>query len=308
MSTKEKYMIGIDAGGTSTKGVAYSVDGLVISSSIEACGSPAVEKEKVIWHHIQNVIDDLINKIDSKKYTLDFIQMGLSAFSIIDNVEEMEELFTKKYHVAVSIKSDTLIALYSVLKNEFENGVVILSGTGVAVYGKSNEDFALIGGWGHIIRELGSGYSTVLHTALSIIDAMESDAPLNSFQKNFLSYLKLCKIKDLKHLFYGYSKPDIAKHASFIKILAKTDDFAYKLLYEEGKSLGAQAVKAVKKLKLDGNFVIGVRGGFIQNQNEALIEGITDVLKENKIENHLIVDDEEPIRGTYYMYKKIRGI
>lgn len=303
-----KYMIGIDAGGTSSKGIAILEDGNVLCKSISGGGSLAVLDEDTIWRHIESVIDDIINQVDSNIYVLDFIQMGLSAFSIIDDVRKKEEYFMTKYKVEVSIKSDTLIALYSVLKDKFTNGVVAVSGTGVAVYGKHNDDFCLIGGWGHIIRELGSAYSLVLHLALKIIDNMETNTPLSEFEASFLEYLKSKNIVDLKHLFYGYSKSEIAEMAIYIKEQSSKYSDAYNLLFDEGKMLGMQIVKAVKKIKLEDSFIIGLRGGFVQKSADVIVEGIKEILKKHSLDKYLVIDSEEPIYGTYYLYKKIRGI
>ncbi len=94
------------------------------------------------------------------------------------------------------------------LKDKYQNGIVVISGTGVAIYGKYESQTTLIGGWGHIIRELGSAYACVHDLALNIIDQEENDLPLTLFQENFLTYLNKHHITDLKHLFYNHSKKE----------------------------------------------------------------------------------------------------
>lgn len=298
------YIIGVDAGGTSTKAIAYLEDMTELTVKESGCGSPAVLGESLIWKNIQKAIDEIINELYKTKYHLTHIQMGISAFSILNNVSKKEEELFHKYQATVSIKSDTEIALYSVLKDKYQNGIVVISGTGVAIYGKYGSQTTLIGGWGHIIRELGSAYACVHDLALNIIDQEENDLPLTLFQENFLTYLNKHHITDLKHLFYNHSKKEIAKMAIYVKDEAiKNNQEAKTLLFNEGRNLALQVIKAVNKLHLNDNYVIGLRGGFVQNQNEDIVDGFITTLKTSHINGDVIIDNDQPIIGAYYLSK-----
>ena len=167
-----KYIIGIDGGGTKTKAIAYDKDASEIASFISGPGSAAVVSEDEVWINVIESIDGLLQLIDNNNMLV-YIQVGLSAYSILEQIEIRKEELTKKYNCLVDIASDTLIACHSIIKDKYEQGVVALAGTGVAVFGMSYTDTCLIGGWGHIIRELGSAYATVHHMALNIIDTLE---------------------------------------------------------------------------------------------------------------------------------------
>lgn len=297
-----KYLIGIDAGGTKTKAIAYDEYGNILSTSITGPGSAAVVPVFTVWNNVSEAIKKVIDSLDKNKYQLTYIQMGLSAFSILDDVTKIEEEFSKKYNVGVSIESDTLIACHSILKNKYQNGVVALAGTGIAIFGINGSNTCLIGGWGHIIRELGSAYAAVHHFALGIIDQMENGLELTKIQNDFLNVLKENDIKDLKHLFYYHSKDQIASFVTFIKDYAlKGNIEAKKILEEEGKSLALQVLKAINKLKLKDDYVIGLRGGFAQKQNNDIVNGFKEILKENNIFVEIINDLDDPAIGTYYL-------
>lgn len=299
-----KYVIGIDGGGTKTKAIAYDELGNILTTCVTGPGSAAVVSVKEVWDNVISAIDKVIQTLDPKIYKLTFIQMGLSAFSILDNILEVEEEFKLKYHVDVSIESDTLIACHSVLKGKYKNGIVALAGTGIAIFGINNDKTCLIGGWGHIIRELGSAYAAVHHFALNIIDNMENDVKLTELEEGFLDYLKEHNIKDLKHLFYYHSKDEIASFVTYIKDAAYSGDLEAKLILEkEGASLAYQVLKAINKLKLTDNFVIGLRGGFAQKQNEDIVIGFKKVLSDNNIYQEIINDLDEPAKGTFYLAK-----
>lgn len=303
-----KYLIAVDAGGTKTEIAAIDANQKIIDKTTTGPGSAAVIKEEVIWEQILTSIDELISRIDIETYQLVAIQMGLSAFSIFEQIEDVKEKLTKKYDVEVYIEGDTIIALHSILKDQYQKGVCCVAGTGIAIYGENENNTCIIGGWGHIIRELGSAYAAVHHFALNIIDNFENNLPLTKVENEFLELLQQNNIKDLKHLFYFHSKTEIASFVPFIKNAALNGDNEAKLLLkEEGKYLGYQVIKAINKLQLKNNYVVGVRGGFVQKQSYDIIEGIKEVLKDNDINVPFICDSEEAIYGCYFLIKK-RGL
>lgn len=299
-----KYLLVVDAGGTKSKAKAYTLDGREVASAESGPGSPAVVSEEMVWQHIDEALQQTISQLDKDQDELVYIQMGVSAFSIIKNLSKIEELFSTKYHAPCDIKSDTMIALYAILKDRYHQGVVSLAGTGVAIFAMNNQETCLIGGWGHIIRERGSAYATVHNLALHIIDKMECSVPLNTFESDWLEYLKTKGISDLKQLFYFYSKDEIANHVRYIKKMATMGDpNAQLLLQEEGASLARQVIRAINKLSLDKHGVIGLKGGFVQHDGKYVIEGFMKELQTNHIEMLVIINDEEPIIGAYYLAK-----
>lgn len=303
-----KYLIAVDAGGTKTEIAAIDENHMIIDKIITGSGSAAVVKEELIWEHILSSIDTLTKRIDTNTYQLVAIQMGLSAYSIFEQLEDVKEKLKNKYQVETYIEGDTIIALQSILKDKYQKGVCCVAGTGIAIYGECENNNCIIGGWGHIIRELGSAYAAVHHFALKIIDNFENDLPLTKVENDFLELLHQNNIKDLKHLFYFHTKTEIASFVPFIKNAALNGNIEAKsLLKEEGKYLGYQILKAINKLKLKDNYVVGVRGGFVQKQSQDIIEGIKEVLKEKNINVPLICDSEEAIYGCYYLIKK-RGL
>lgn len=303
------YLIGIDGGGTKTEIVAITYDGTIFEKIITGPGSAAVVSENEVWNYIENGIQEIVQKIDKEKYHLTTIQMGLSAYSILEEKETIIKKLKKHYDVNVYIDSDTVIALHSILKNEYKQGVVVVAGTGVAVYGENQTSSALIGGYGHIIRELGSSYAAVHHFALKIIDNIEDGIKLSPLEEKFLNLLKENKIKDLKHLFYFHSKTTIASFVTFLKNESLKGDLEAKgILKQEGIYLGIQTIKAIKKLNLTTDFVIGLRGGFVQKSSEDIKLGFNEVMKQNNITALVIDDDTDPVMGCYYLLKNQKRI
>lgn len=301
----EKYIISVDGGGTKTKSIAYNENGIEIASFTTGPGSAAVVSEDKVWDNVFESIEGVIRLIDSKIYLLSYIQVGLSAYSILENVESNKTKLFNKFNTIVDIASDTLVACHSILKDEYQQGVVALAGTGVAVFGINNNETCLIGGWGHIIRELGSAYAAVHHFALNIIDTTENGGQLSTFQKNFIKYIQKNNINDLKHLFYFHTKTKIASLVTYIKEYAEKGYIeAKQLLYQEGTYLAEQTLKAINKLNLVDDYVVGLRGGFVQKNSKDIVQGFTETLRKNNIKVNIISDNDDPAIGGYYIAKK----
>lgn len=297
------YIIGIDGGGTSTKAYALDKDKNVLKNAKTGPSSAAVVSENVVWDNVLTAISNVY--INDDNYHCSYIHIGLSAYSILNDVDKYQEIIAKKYNVEVAITSDLVVALYSILKNKYQNGVVVVAGTGVAIYGQNHHQNVMIGGWGHIIRELGSAYACVHHLAINIIDQMENNLPLTTFQSGFLDYLSNKGINGLKPLFYEYSKNDIALCVKYIRECAiKKNQEAITLLKEEGVNLANQVIKAINKLALQNDYVIGLKGGFVQYQSSSIIDAFCETLKKNNINAITVFDEEPPVIGVYYIAKE----
>ena len=210
----------------------------------------------------------------------------------------------QKYNARCSITSDTLTALYSVINENDDEGIVVISGTGVAVFGKKANNTHLIGGWGHLIRERGSAYAIVHDFVVSIIDKVEASIPLDELDKDFLNYCKIEDIREFNHLFYQHSKDEIATYSVFFKEEAdKNNERAIKLLKEQGVLLGIQVKHLMQTLNIKNGAKIGLKGGFIEHDGKYITEGIFEYFKNNNIELTYVNNHEEQLMGVYRLAK-----
>lgn len=299
---KSKCFICVDAGGTKTKIVVFSLEGKIIYDAIFGPGSPAVAKKQA-FVNIEKGLDEVIQKINPS-YEVAFIQMGVSGLGTVQNVSELETKYFKKYQVLVSIVNDAIIALYSIIQNKYQSGILVLAGTGSAVYGIKDGKTLLIGGWGHLLNEQGSAYALVRNTTLNAIDHFEKGLSFTPFEQKFMQYLGLKDIYGFKPFFYQNQKEDIAKHAVYIKGEAiKGDPYAISILEESGRFLADQVINLVKGLKLDSDAILGLRGGFFTD-GDIIIKAMLKRLKNEKIKFILELKDVPPVIGAYYLALK----
>ncbi|MCM1260882.1 MAG: hypothetical protein NC182_07130 [Prevotella sp.] len=279
-----KVCICVDAGGTSTKVAIFDCKGEVLTTGVGKLGSPAVDIQH--WYqHIDDAIQLTLSKLSIEQLEVEYIEIGVSGISALSSHKKVDDFFEKKYQTICEITSDTVTALYSVIEENDTSGIVVISGTGVAIYGEHNGKSHLIGGWGHLIRECGSAYAIVHDLAVEMIDKYESGEELDQLEKGFLKALDFKDIRDLNHLFYQHTKDEIAKWSRYIKSSAKKGDLhAKNLLYAQGVSLGKQVEHLIHWLSIPQKTKIGLRGGFLEYEGQYIIKGIYDYFKQNNIE------------------------
>lgn len=295
---KIKVYLCVDAGGTKSLVGAFTVDGRLLAKTTGKSGSPAVTYEK--WY--QN-IDEALNEIIQKnkdKWNLLAVGMGISGLSVINDIKEFEKYFEEKYQTKCWITSDVKSALYSLLNNQYDNGIIVIAGTGVAIYGKNQANEKMLGGWGHLLRERGSAYGAVHDFCVQMIDHYEEGQPLTNLEQAFLNSINLKDIRQLNHLFYQHSKDEIAKLSQFFKLEAsKGSQEAINLLIKEGEKLAKQTIDTMKALNLTSPAIIGLTGGFIENDGKLIIDGFKKYMAKYNNELNYNQATLDQLKGVY---------
>lgn len=293
----------VDAGGTTSKAAIFDELGNIISRGKSLSGSPAVSFDK--WYlHIDEAVEDALKNLSTEVNVLKIV-MGVSGLSAKKETIFEKKYFTEKYHVPCIIVSDTLTALYSVIKENDEQGIIVISGTGIAIFGKNGAETAMTGGWGHIIRELGSAYSSVHDFCVNIINKYESQIEFNELEHKFLDKYNYTNVRQFNHLFYNNTKDEIAKLSLFFKEEAKNNNIhAKKFLYEQGVLLAQQTENLMNLLSLPNNVTIGLTGGFIEHDGEDIVRGFKEYLENKKIYLNYNNEHNEQLIGVYRLAKK----
>ncbi len=298
----KKVYVCVDAGGTSSKAAIFDTNGNILSRGKSLSGSPAVSNE---WYlHIDTSIEEALSNLD-KDYELISVTMGVSGLSAKTDTLFEKEYFESKYGVPCLIKSDTLTALYSVLSENETSGIIVISGTGIAIFGQNGAQTMMIGGWGHIIRELGSAYSIVHDFCVGIIDKFENQIPYTNLEIKFLTRYNINNIREFNHIFYNNTKDELAKLSIFFKEEAKLNNIEAKhLLKEQGKLLAKQTENLINLLKLPNNTTIGLTGGFIEIDANDIVDGFTEYLESKNIYLNYNNEHNEQLIGVYRLAKR----
>lgn len=297
---KIDVIISVDAGGTSTRysvmdqnrNVVYTVDG--------GSGSPAVNAnaESDIINMLEEVYDKVIDEFNVKA-----IVIGMSGFALVDHDSYVAQL-KDKFNTEIEFISDAYLALLSILQDKYENGLVVVSGTGAVINALNKGKLFRTNGWGQLLTERGSAYTTVRDFVRQMIHNNEQKGYFSPLEQKFMKHLNYNKLEDFKKLFYFNPKYVAASHARFfIEEADKGDEEAIAWLRYNGQLLGQDAVSALKRVSMDSEFAAGFRGGFISNA-PYVVEGLVDTLKKSGYTPIFVKGDSDPVFGGYYLAKR----
>ena len=251
-------IVGIDAGGTKTKAVAYDENGNFIGEGVSGSGNyHNVGLSKAIAH-----IKDAIY-IATKGMDPDVVSMGVAG---LDSRYDWENFIPLASSLAkkVIIQHDGVVALFAeTLGNP---GVVVISGTGSVVEGYDGKSFHRLGGRGWLLSDDGSAYwvsRKALRKVMKMMDGLE--------EKTLLYDLVTSKIgvKDLDDLvLWAYtSSCQIDIVASVAEAVDKAaregDHVAISILKQGAELLASQAVVLARKLKVNKVYL---KGGMFNSQ------------------------------------------
>jgi N-acetylglucosamine kinase-like BadF-type ATPase len=146
-------------------------------------------------------------------------------------------------------------------------GVVVISGTGSAIYGENESgEKARAGGLGYLFSDEGSGFWLAVQTIRLAIKSQDGVIENTGLEQLVLDYFKVEKIRDLTTLFYNgkVSRDEIASFARTVhdeavkgnEILREQIKFGADCLFENVRSV-ANRLQFVDKFD-----VVGVGGMF----------------------------------------------
>jgi N-acetylglucosamine kinase-like BadF-type ATPase len=155
-----KYIIGIDAGATSSEAVLYS-PGNNNAEPRYFSFNPInfnLSGFKRTVETLTNIIEKTSGRTSLRK--IDYIAAGISGARLEKDRDKIKRLLSKRLdYDRISILPDTEIAFASVFEPEQKNCGILISGTGSVLYYKDEYgDIIRIGGWGRYLGDEGSGF------------------------------------------------------------------------------------------------------------------------------------------------------
>lgn len=298
----EEVIIAVDAGGTKTKFCVMNHKLEIIHTHLEGCGSPAVLGVDAINNIHRGLLASM--KFINNKYKVVAISMGISGLGVIKDKTEHISKFEKEFNVPVIMENDAVLALHSIVTDTYDEGILVLSGTGSAVLGIKNLETRLIGGWGHLLTEAGSSYSVVRDLICDLIHSYEDKNEITSLGTEFMKRIEIEFVEQFKVFFYQNTKKEIASFSRFISEMAeKGNKEAINLLIKAGEDLAVDVKNAYNALNLSSNAVIGFRGGFIRNL-DIVKNSLVSKLTEFGLSLEIVEGYIDPIFGAYFMAKR----
>ena len=270
----KKYVIGLDGGGTSTKGVLLDEKGQVCADSIGPSSNIQAIGDQELTKAFEQVILDLIAKAGIEKNKVSYLYAGLAGAGRPADRERISACLSSLDLVKdFTIDTDAMAALAGAFNGKA--GIILISGTGAICFGKDeNDNVVRCGGWGFLLGDEGSGFyfgQQAIIAALKDLDGRGEKTILGDKIKEFFG---LEKIELIISPIYS-NEIDRTKIASLAPIVfeeaAKNDKVAAEIVETAGKELGKVVAGVSKNLGMTGKSVSVALIGSVFNQRDTLI-------------------------------------
>ena len=269
----EKFIIGIDGGGTKTHAVFVALNGKILGQTTVG----ASNFQQAGKSGIQTVCGQILDQAKKNGLSEDAIQrwvLGLAgAGRAADKKAVQEAVEELGFKDSVTVESDGYIALMGAFVGE--SGIILISGTGSICYGlNTNGVMARAGGWGYLLGDEGSGYFIGNQAIIAALKDLDGRGKKTVLRQKFESFFKISTIDLLVPKIYkgDLQKEDIAGLTPMVFQAAFENDLvALEIIERAGHELGKMAVAVARQLEIVGETIrIAPIGSVLENQKEVL--------------------------------------
>lgn len=282
-------VIGLDIGGTKTRGVRFE-DGIAVAD--DSAGSSNVQnvsREQAAAH-----LAELFAKIGGGAVAQ--VYAGAGGIDTDEDAAALAALIAPHVPGAkITVVHDSRLLLAA---GRASSGVAVIAGTGSAAWGKNERgDEARAGGWGYLLGDEGSGYwlgrEAVRYSLRRMNQGLEPDELTTAL-------LRSCGIDDPNKLIALFHSADTGRRywAQQARLVVEAADAGHQasqaLVDQAGLDLAGLAAQALRKLGIQGPVILGSGLGMnvvrLQDsfRKHLHAQGITDVR----------VLDQDPVFGV----------
>ncbi|MFF2841828.1 N-acetylglucosamine kinase [Paenarthrobacter sp. NPDC057981] len=245
-------VIGLDIGGTKTRGVRFH-DGEPVRD--ETAGSSNVQN--VTKEQAAANLAELFGKIGGG--VIDQVYAGAGGIDTEQDAQALADLIAPHVPGArITVVHDSRLLLAA---GGASTGVAVIAGTGSAAWGKNDAgEEARAGGWGYLLGDEGSGYwlgrEAVRHSLRRMNQGLEPDRLSRDL-------LESCGVDEPGKLIALFHSPDTgrrywAQQARLVVEAADAGDHVSQaLVVQAGRDLAELAGQAVRQLGLNGPVILG---------------------------------------------------
>jgi N-acetylglucosamine kinase-like BadF-type ATPase len=191
------YVMGIDGGGSAIRAVITTPDLAICGQSDGPTANPGVVGFETATHTIQDAMRAALASADLSPDQIAAVGIGIAgaaAHHAAGWLREVVAAVTPRARIVPS--ADFEIALVGAVGRR--EGVLVLAGTGSLAYGvNAAGQSALVGGWGYLLDDAGSGYWIGIRALAAIARAADGRGPHTSLTSILLEALDLAQPLDL---------------------------------------------------------------------------------------------------------------
>ncbi|MGO4432560.1 N-acetylglucosamine kinase, partial [Paenarthrobacter sp. RAF9] len=245
-------VIGLDIGGTKTRGVRFENGMPVRDASAGSSNVQNVTREQAAAN-----LAELFGSIGGG--VVEEVYAGAGGIDTDEDAQALADLIAPHAPGArITVVHDSRLLLAA---GGASTGVAVIAGTGSAAWGRNDAgDEARAGGWGYLLGDEGSGYwlgrEAVRHSLRRMNQGLEPDQLSRAL-------LESCGVEEPGKLIALFHSPDTgrrfwAQQARLVVEAADAGDgVSLALVQQAGADLADLAEQAIRQLGLDGPVILG---------------------------------------------------
>jgi glucosamine kinase len=271
-------VIGLDIGGTKTRGVRFEHGQAVADESVGSSNVQNVSREEAALN-----LAELFSRIGGGAVSQ--VYAGAGGIDTDEDAAALAALIAPHVPGAkITVVHDSRLLLAA---GGASTGVAVIAGTGSAAWGKNAQgEEARAGGWGYLLGDEGSGYwlgrEAVRHSLRRMNQGLEPDQLTTAL-------LHSCNVDDPNKLIALFHSPETGRRywAQRARLVVEAADAGHipsqALVEQAGKDLAGLAAQALRKLGIQGPVILGSGLGMnvarLQDafRRSLADEGVTDV-------------------------------
>lgn len=305
MKDKEnKYVIGIDGGGTKTVAALADLQGMILkigkagSASVWNIGIKAAVKN--ITEAIKKILSEKEIKISSVVVGLTLIQENPELSSKIQKEIFKDRRIHRILKGKIKIVSDQIVGFRA--GTDKKDGIVLIAGTGCVVHGWKKGKEAIASGWGWLADE-GSSFWIGQKVYQTILKYLDGRGPKNLLKKFVFQKFRIKEDVNLLNKLIYFEEPNkVLAPLSIIcdKAAKKGDRIAQNIMREAGKELALSANTVIKKLNFQKiKFPVVLVGSMFNSK--IILKTVKKEIKRFAPKAEFILPKDEPVVGAIKM-------
>ncbi len=262
----KKYCIGLDGGGSRTRGVLSDAAGVILARASAGPGNPLSAGMRIAARSYRIAIGRLLCKAQLDPADVSVVSVGVSGAGRASERNRIEKVLHGLLPRArILVDTDAKIALLGATKGA--PGILLICGTGSIVMGMGKDGkTARAGGWGLILGDEGSGAALGKEAVRAVLRAEDGRGKPTLLKELVLHHFHVHNIDDLITRVYR-TLPPPRKYAKLwpdlLAVSRKGDRAARAILRQGGEDL-AETVEAVAaRLEFGKTIPLILAGGIL---------------------------------------------
>lgn len=262
-----RYVVGVDGGGTKTEAWLAAWDGAVLARIRGGGANPNVIGVEEAAATVASVVDAARAKARLEGGP-QAVAVGLAGASLPSVRQALRDALAGRLGGSrLLVHHDAFCALAA--STGGRAGAVLIAGTGSVAYGRDEEGGeALVGGWGHLFGDEGSGFAIGRAALQAAARAWDGRGPETALAGRILRELGLETARELTRRLYverPWSVPQVAALAPWVAEEAEAgDETAARILEEAAGDLTAHLAALLNALRYrTAPVLVGLSGGLM---------------------------------------------